>query len=166
MKFEEAKWQDKVEGFKGLGEQVVSLQPASDVIEGLVKFVKIKMKDWKESNLNLIRESIVLFLVISKNCDKVNRRAVACIMPFLCDKIGDTKLVNNISETLLHLSEIVTPKVISLSIIKYTSTAKSPNIIKEGCSVLIKMTDEFGIANMAFKEMIDFSILAANNTNP
>ena len=28
------------------------------------------------------------------------------------------------------------------------------------------MTDEFGVANVALKEMIDFGILAANNTNP
>lgn len=87
-------------------------------------------------------------------------------MPFLCDKIGDVKLVNNIGETLLNLSEIVTPKYISLQIIKYCSTAKAPNVIKEGCNALIKMTDEFGVANMALKEMIDFGILAANHTNP
>jgi hypothetical protein len=91
-KMEEAKWQDKVEGFKGLGEQVVELQPGADVIEGLAKFVKSKMKDWKESNINLIKETIALFLVVAQNCEKVNRRAVACLMPFLSDKIGDVKV--------------------------------------------------------------------------
>lgn len=91
------------------------------MIEATVKFVKSKMKDWKESNLNLIKESVALFLLISQNCEKINKRAVACIMPFLCDKIGDVKLVNNISETLLNLSEIVTPKFISMQVIKYCS---------------------------------------------
>jgi cytoskeleton-associated protein 5 len=88
------------------------------------------------------------------------------MMPYLCDKIGDVKLVNNISETLLNLSEIVTPKYIGLQVIKYVASAKAPNTIKEGCNVLIKMTDEFGVLNMAPKEMIDFGILAVNNTNP
>ena len=124
------------------------------------------MKDWKESNLNLIKESIAFFLLISQNCEKINKRAVACMMPFMCDKIGDVKLVTNIKETILNLSEIVTPKYISLQVIKYTSTAKAPNTIKEGVNSLIQMTDEFGVANVALKEMIDFGILAANNTNP
>ena len=64
-KLEEAKWQDKVEGFKGIGEQVVELQPAADVIEALAKFTKMKMKDWKESNINLIKEAIALFLIVA-----------------------------------------------------------------------------------------------------
>lgn len=152
--------------FKGLGEQIIELQPAQDVIESVVKFTKSKMKDWKESNLNLIKESIALFLLISLNCEKINKRAVACIMPFICDKIGDVKLVTNISETILNLSEIVTPKFMSMQVIKYCSQAKAPNTIKEGCNVLIKMTDEFGVMNVAIKEMIEYGILAANNTNP
>jgi len=42
-------------------------------------------------------------------------------------------------------------------------TAKSPNILKESCNILIRMTDEFGIMNMALKEMIDYAIVAANH---
>ncbi len=79
------------------------------------------MKDWKESNINLIKETIALFTVVSTSCEKVNRRAVACIMPFLTDKIGDVKLVNSISELLLKLSELVTPKFIALQVIKYAA---------------------------------------------
>jgi len=41
------------------------LNPGADVIEGVVKFVKMKMKDWKESNINLIKESIALFTCIA-----------------------------------------------------------------------------------------------------
>lgn len=51
------------------------------------------MKDWKESNVNLIKECIALFLVIAQNCEKVNKRAVSCLMPFLSDKLGDVKVI-------------------------------------------------------------------------
>lgn len=40
------------------------MQPGGDVIEAVVKFVKSKMKDWKESNLNIIKEAIALFTTI------------------------------------------------------------------------------------------------------
>jgi hypothetical protein len=87
-------------------------------------------------------------------------------MPFLSDKIGDVKLVNQVSELLLAFSEIVTPKYIALQVIKYASTAKSPNVLKESCNILIKMTDDFGVVNMALKEMIDYATLAVNHSNP
>lgn len=51
------------------------------------------MKDWKESNINLIKESIALLSTIAQNCEKVNKRAVATYMPFLSDKIGDVKVM-------------------------------------------------------------------------
>ena len=60
-KFEEAKWQQKVEGFNGLKEQIESLKPNERMVEATCKFIKTKMKDWKESNINLMKESIFTF---------------------------------------------------------------------------------------------------------
>jgi len=39
-------------------------------------------------------------------------------------------------------------------------------VIKESCNVLVRMTDDFGGLTMPLKEMIDYAILAVNNTNP
>ena len=88
------------------------------------------------------------------------------MMPFLSDKLGDTKLVALVSELILSLSEVVTPQYVALQVIKHASTAKSPNVIKESCNVLWKMTDDFGVLTMPVKDMIDYAILAVNNTNP
>ena len=90
------------------------MNPSGDVIEAVVKFVKSKMKEWKESNINIIKEAIGLFSIIQQSCEKVNKRAVWVIMPFLSDKIGDVKHTNNINEILLGLSEIVKPKYVAL----------------------------------------------------
>lgn len=87
-------------------------------------------------------------------------------MPFLSDKIGDVKMTATVGELLMNLAELVTPKYITLQVIKYASSAKSPNVIKESCNILIRMTDEFTIVNMALKEMIDYGIVAANHSNP
>jgi hypothetical protein len=72
------------------------------------------MKDWKESNMNIIKEAIALFITIQQSCEKVGKRSVWIIMPFLTDKLGDVKHVNNIGELLMGLSEIVTPKYVAL----------------------------------------------------
>jgi hypothetical protein len=72
------------------------------------------MKDWKESNINMIKESINLFTTISKTSDKVSKRTVFVMMPFLSEKIGDVKLVTTVNELLMALAELVTPKFIAL----------------------------------------------------
>lgn len=41
------------------------MQPEGVIIEAIIRYTKIKMKDWKESNINLIKESIALFTTIS-----------------------------------------------------------------------------------------------------
>jgi hypothetical protein len=64
-KFDEAKWNDKQEGYKGISAQLAEMNPDAVTIEAVVRFVKIKMKDYKESNINLIKEAIVLFTVIA-----------------------------------------------------------------------------------------------------
>lgn len=96
----------------------------------------------------------------------MGKRAVYVMMPFLSDKLGDVKTLNSVSELLLSLSEVVTPKYVATQIIKYASQAKSPNIIKESCNTLTKMTEDFGVITMPLKEMIDYAIVAVNNSNP
>lgn len=87
-------------------------------------------------------------------------------MPFLSDKIGDVKLSASIQELLLGLSELVTPKFVGMQIIKYASSAKAPNVLKESCNILVKLTDDFGVTTMPLKEMIDYATLAVNHSNP
>ena len=59
------KWNEKVEGYKALSAKISGLNPDARLIEAVVKYIKIKMKDWKESNINLMKESIALFTVIA-----------------------------------------------------------------------------------------------------
>jgi len=74
----------------------------------------MRLKDWKESNINLIKEAIILFTVIATSCDNLTKRSVFVMMPFLSDKLGDVKMVNPVHELLLSLSESVTPKYVGL----------------------------------------------------
>lgn len=124
------------------------------------------MKDWKESNVNLIKECIALYLVIAKNCEKINKRAVSCAMPFFSDKLGDVKVMQQTNDLLMALSEVVGPKFIGLQVIKYGLTAKAPNVLKESCNILSQLTEEFGSGQMPLKEMIDFGNIQVSHSNP
>jgi hypothetical protein len=61
------------------------------MIEATCRFIKSKMKDWKESNMNLMKETIATLKVISESCDRIPKRALFVYAPFLTDKIGDVK---------------------------------------------------------------------------
>lgn len=163
---DDKKWAEKVEGFKGIQQSLLASQPTADIIEAVVRFTKSKMKDWKESNINLVKETLALFGAISQNCEKLGKRSVFIMMPFLSDKLGDVKQLAVVSELLLSLSEVVTPKYVALQVIKHASSAKSPNVIKESCNILVKMIEDFGGLCMPIKDMMDYGILSVNNTNP
>ena len=77
-----------------------------------------------------------MFNTVAKNSEKVSKRSVSVVMPFLSDKIGDVKLMQPVKDLLIALSELVTPKFVALQIVKYAATAKSPNTLKESCNIL------------------------------
>ena len=113
-KFEEAKWQEKKIGFDGLKEQIEQLKPDKTMVEATAKFIKAKMKDWKESNLVMMKEAILLLLEMTKHCEDIPKRAVAVYTPFLCEKIGDVKMSQIVKDTLLNASEFCTAKFVSI----------------------------------------------------
>jgi cytoskeleton-associated protein 5 len=136
------------------------------MLEAIAKFVKAKMKDFKESNINLMKEIIATFSCIAQNCDAINKRTFQVGMSFFIDKIGDVKMSVAIKEMLIFAAEKVSPKFISLQTIKYGSTAKAPKNIQESCVLLTTICDDFGVSGIPLKESIDFAKIAAAHATP
>jgi hypothetical protein len=88
------------------------------------------------------------------------------MMNFLTDKLGDVKFAVSIGEVIMAASEVVTPKFVANQLMNKTKDAKSPNVPKEACNILVRMTDDFGAFSLPVKEMIDYAIVAANHSNP
>jgi hypothetical protein len=63
------------------------------------------MKDWKESNINLMKCIVSVFNCIVNNSDRVNKRTIQCGMSFFGDKLGDVKMVASIKEMLIVAAE-------------------------------------------------------------
>lgn len=136
------------------------------MIEAAAKFVKAKMKDWKESNINLQKAIVAFYNFLATSIENVNKRTVFCAMSFFVDKIGDVKLSAGIKEMLLNISELVTPKFICLQTIKYAATTKAPKNIQESANLITSLLEEFGIQGIALKEAIDFGKVAASHATP
>jgi len=124
------------------------------------------MKDWKESNINLMKEAIATLKKMTECCDRIPKRAVWVYSEFLTDKIGDVKFTALVKELMMILADFVTAKFVAQQVIKYGSTAKAPGNLKESCLILASLLEEWGAAMMPVKECIDFATLCAANANP
>jgi hypothetical protein len=51
-------WKEKVEGFKLIQSEIGSNNPGDKELEATVKYAKTVMKDFKESNINMLKESV------------------------------------------------------------------------------------------------------------
>jgi len=72
------------------------------------------MKDWKESNIVMMKEAIQVLLIMTQECEDVSKKTIAVYAPFLCDKIGDVKMSAMVKETLMNAAEFCTAKFISI----------------------------------------------------
>lgn len=64
-KCEDAEWYIKQEGFQEMRQEIVGNQPSPAVLEAAAKFLRAKMKYWKESNINLQKEIVATFLCMA-----------------------------------------------------------------------------------------------------
>ena len=163
---EEAKWQDKVEAYKALGEFLVAEECPADLVEASAKVVRARMKDWKEGNVNLVKGVVTFVTEVARAAPRFPKRGAAVYTPFLSEKLGDVKFKELCSEALLSLSELVTPAFVAKHMLKHASSAKSPNVLKENCAFVALLVEEFGVAGLPVKEMIDYAKLCAGHSNP
>ena len=71
------------------------------------------MKDWKESNINLMKEAIESLRKMTECCELIPKRALCVYAPYLTDKIGDVKFATSVKELLMTLADFVTAKFVA-----------------------------------------------------
>jgi hypothetical protein len=135
------------------------------VLEATARLVKSKMKDWKESNVNLIKESINVLKAMTENCERVPKRAVIVYASFLCEKLGDVKVCQMIKDLLMALTDFVTVKFVALQIAKYGMSSKVPKNVEQSCLVMVTLIEEWGGAMMPVKELLDLGVCSAGSAN-
>lgn len=104
-------------------------------------------------------------ICLTQHCEDVPKRAVNAYAPFLCDKIGDIKMMALVKEAYVNSAEFCSAKFVCVQVVKKGLTAKAPNNIKETCNLLGQLIEDFGAGRVAPKECIDFGIFSCNHAN-
>jgi hypothetical protein len=136
------------------------------ISEAVAKTAKSKLKEWKESNMNIVKETLNLLLHMGKVAPKVNKRTFQCIAPFLSEKIGDTKYKELCNDALLTYSELVGPGFVAKYVMKHATESKSPNVLKENANFISNLVEEFTVVgDFPLKEVIDFGKILLAHSN-
>lgn len=163
--FKAKDWKGKVEGLKGFQVEIKANKPDVVTIEAMCRFIKTAMKDWKESNMNMIKESINSLNLCLENCERIPKRAMNLFAPFVVEKIGDTKYQASIIKMADSAAEYCGSKFVATQMLKTGSKSKVPKNLEQLAIWLTKLLDEWGSAQLPLKETIDFAIIAAGSTS-
>jgi hypothetical protein len=164
----ESKWESR----KNALSQMVSIVQANPtqfntVIDIILRFLKIKLKDFKENNFNVLRESLSVIQCLCESCNNFTKKHCVIIIKKICEKLGDNKLKTNVTTLFMQFMEYHTPKYILNILLKHmTNVVKGPMVLKEFALFMEKSIEEFGINTHPVKEIVDYAKFLANNPNP
>lgn len=163
--FEDSKWQEKKEAYTRFAAWILEQEYSNELYEASFWYVKIKMKEWKEKNVNIVKAALQCLVDVIKGSECMSKRAATIIIPFLSESIGDPKYKEQCAESLMSLAELVGPGFVAKNMCKHTSNAKAPNVIIENNSCLEKILAEFGTDGMPVQDLIGVGVICCDNKN-
>ena len=141
-------------------------------VEHTFKFVQNKLKDWKESNLNVVKETFNFILSVCENEElTLNKRSFNIIVPLISGNLADSKY-NEICFRIVSLYvESITPKSVILSLINSIQDSKdpkakvNPKALVEMCNLMVRLIEMLTLSYFPLKETINFSKAILANQN-
>ena len=172
--FESRKWEEKKQGFLKLN-QFLKENKENEFIknnfENIFMFISMKLNNFKETNFNLLKEGIssfnILFSCLKENNNPNNKIFLETIITNINEKICDSKIKENYIQLLNTLIDLYSPKAVYELLFEILLKTNKINVLKE-YSLFIKehIKKENSINDFDIKNLIEFSVKIANNTNP
>ena len=160
-----SKWEEKKQGYELILNLIDKNIIEPNYINDLYDYIKFKLKGFKETNFNINREALNIFIAISKKGIMPKKLLNSLIMAY-SEKIADIKLKDNIIE-LISLNVQKNGTEIIQDLIKKLLKKSNPKLLIEYANLFGKIiTDNQNISNnMPNKELVDYSKYMANNSN-
>ena len=166
-KLKETNWKGKVEGLQELRTWVeYNDDKLLEINDSIISFLKLTVKDWKESNINVIKSTLDLINLISSKVILSKRSAYVVLTPSALDKLSDSKVAESFANCIIGICESVGPKFVVSSMIKNTSDCNKPKVVSECFSIINRVVLEFGVHRITLKELIEYIKSALSQSNP
>ena len=164
--FSSNKWENKKHALEQINtlinEKEIEFNP-----NDLFNYIKSKMKNFKETNFNIIRESLNVFISLLRK-NNLSKDNLLLLINIYYEKLSDIKLKDNLIELInIAIEEsIVDLNSIINNLISKISKKKNPKILSEYANLFIKLIEENYTKDLPINDIIDYCKLMAGNTNP
>ena len=159
------KWESKKHGFELINQYLESNSLNEINSNDLYEYIRLKLKNFKETNFNVNREAINVFITMSEK-KFINKENLITIILAYYDKITDPKLKENYIElfnsSLTHVDQNSLLKQVLMKI----SKKNNAKLLIEYSLLFGKIIDEYNNRDLPYKELTDFCKIMANNNNP
>jgi len=147
-------WKEKQKKLQDLKEWLERNQPDENLVEALAVWLKGKLKDFKEKNSNILKETLDLLTQLA-NSTTITKKFANVIILGLFDKISDTKLSTPCQNLFLSISDSATPSYVASLVISSVYILKSISAIKNVLELLIRMIEDYTAKLIPMKIVLD-----------
>ena len=159
------KWEIKKHGYELINEFVNNKPQNSYNLNDLIEYMKLKLKNYKETNFNLNREAINIYINMIKK-KIITKDLLTPIIIAYHEKLADIKLKDNLIELINNSFDIIEPSNILKQIINKISKKNNAKLLIEYSTFLGNVVEEYDVKDLPNKEIIEFCKILANNSNP
>ena len=159
------KWEAKKKGFELINEFINNNKKESYNINDLIEYMKLKLKNYKETNFNINREAINIYInMIQKKI--ISKDNLVSIIIAYHEKLSDIKLKENIISLINNSFDILEPNNILKQIITKLSKKNNAKLLIEYATFFGKIVEEYDVKDLPNKDIIDYCKILANNSSP
>ena len=159
------KWEVKKHGFELINEFINTKQKDSYNLNDLIEYMKLKLKNYKETNFNINREAINIYINMIKK-KIIPKDILTNIIIAYHEKLSDIKLKDNLIELINNSFDILEPSNILKQIITKISKKNNAKLLIEYATFLGNVVEEYDVKDLPNIDIIDFCKILANNSNP
>ena len=127
--------------------------------------MKIKLKNYKETNFNINREAINIYINMIKKKIITKDLLIPIILAYH-EKLADIKLKDNLVELINNSFDIIEPNNILKQIIGKISKKNNPKLLIEYSTFFGNIVEDYDVKDLPSKDIIEFCKVLANNSNP
>eukprot|EP00644_Phytophthora_capsici_P012077 jgi/Phyca11/63671/gw1.12.481.1 len=158
--FASSKWMERKRALEEL-EEYAKANPnmmTMRVIEAFTVYLSKQVKDFKDSNINVLKSSFQAVGTFAETAAGKFPRGVVCLVtPRACDKIGDRKANEAVRTMILQFCEATSPSYTTGCMIEYMPKVRLPLAHIEALVVLSDCVKDFGITTCNPRALIDYA---------
>ncbi|KAJ3669122.1 hypothetical protein LUZ60_011072 [Juncus effusus] len=150
-----AVWKERLEAIQLLKEEVEKLTELDKSAELLIRLL-CAVPGWNEKNVQVQQQVIEVITHIASNVKRFYKRCVVLCLQGISERVADIKTRTHAMKCLTAFSEAVGPGFVFERMYKIMKEHKNPKVLSEGMLWMVSAVDDFGIANIKLKDLIDF----------